>query len=161
AAGRDADRSVEVQEPASQVEGVDAVVAQLAGAIVPVPVPLVVETILIEWPLGSGAEPEIIVHALGNLFVLPAAYAGTIAGDPGAGERNLAELAGADELDRAGERSAAATLRAHLDDALVPPRRLDHAPAFDQVVRDRLLDIDVLAGLTGPDCSQGVPVVGR
>src|SRR5205823_3263728 len=48
---------------------------------------------------------------------------------------------------------------ADLHVALVMPRRLDHAPALD-VVRDRLLDVDVLARLAGPDGGQGVPVVG-
>ena len=59
------------------------------------------------------------------------------------------------------ELRAAAPLRADLHDAVVPPGRLDHAPAFDEVVRDRLLDVDVLARLAGPDGRQGVPVVGR
>ena len=34
-------------------------------------------------------------------------------------------------------------------------------PAFPDVVRDGLLDVDVLAGLAGPDGVEGVPVVGR
>src|SRR5438132_1566092 len=45
AAGADADRRVQVQEPADDVEGVDAVVADLGGAVIPVPVPVVVEAI--------------------------------------------------------------------------------------------------------------------
>jgi len=39
--------------------------------------------------------------------------------------------------------------------------RLHHAPALDDIVRDRLLDVDVLAVLTGPDGGQRVPVVWR
>ena len=44
---------------------------------------------------------------------------------------------------------------------LVPAGDFDHAPAFADVVADRLFDIDVLAGLHGPDGGQGVPVVRR
>ena len=53
----------------------------------------------------------------------------------------------------------AAALGADLHDAVVPPGRIDHAPALEQVVRDRFLDVDVLARLAGPDRGQGVPVV--
>src|SRR5439155_24758797 len=46
-------------------------------------------------------------------------------------------------------------------DPIVVPRGLDDAPAFADVVADRLLDVDVLAGLNGPDGRQRVPVIGR
>ena len=45
--------------------------------------------------------------------------------------------------------------------ALILAGRLDHLPAFEDVVRCRLLDVHVLAGLAGPDRRQRVPVVGR
>ena len=49
-AGADARRGVEVEQHADGVEPVDAVVADLAGAVVPVPVPLVMEAVFIERP---------------------------------------------------------------------------------------------------------------
>ena len=55
----------------------------------------------------------------------------------------------------------AAPLRAGGDDAVVPPRGLDHLPALDDVVADRLLDVDVLARLAGEDRHERVPVIGR
>ncbi len=55
----------------------------------------------------------------------------------------------------------AAALRADLHDALVLARGLDHLAAFPHVVAGGLLDVDVLAGLAGPDGGQRVPVVGR
>ena len=55
----------------------------------------------------------------------------------------------------------AAALRAGLADPVVLAGRLDDAPAFADVVADRLFDVDVLAGLHGPDGGQGVPVVRR
>src|SRR5262249_24040158 len=41
------------------------------------------------------------------------------------------------------------------------PSRFDDAPALGDVVADRLLDVDVLAVLHGPDGREGVPVVRR
>src|SRR5207248_6277536 len=55
----------------------------------------------------------------------------------------------------------AAALRAGLADAVVLAGRLDNAPALADVVADGLFDVDVLAGLHGPDRGQRVPVVGR
>ena len=56
---------------------------------------------------------------------------------------------------------ATAPLRTHLHDALVALGRLEHGAAFVNGLGQRLLDIDVLAGLAGEDGRQGVPVVGR
>src|SRR5262249_12452298 len=65
AAGRDADRGIEIEQPAGEIESMDAVVAYLAGAVIPVPVPLVMEPILIEGPLWCGTEPKAVIDALG------------------------------------------------------------------------------------------------
>src|SRR5438445_529307 len=54
----------------------------------------------------------------------------------------------------------APALRSGLADALVTFSSLDDAPAFADVVADRLLNVDMLAGLETPDGRQGVPVVG-
>src|SRR5207245_86231 len=60
AAAGDARRSVEAGQHADQVEGVDAVVAQLAGAVVPVPVPVVMEAVGVEGTFRSRSEPQIV-----------------------------------------------------------------------------------------------------
>src|SRR5262249_22406570 len=74
-------------------------------------------------------------------------------------EGNLAETARAHKLDSAGKVRPAAALRSHLHDAIVPARSLDHAAAFDDVVRDRLFHVDMFAGLARPYRRQGMPVV--
>ena len=56
--------------------------------------------------------------------------------------------------------SAAALLRADLDHAPVASRCLDHRPALDNIVRDRLLAIDVLAGGARGDEDIRMPVIG-
>src|SRR5262249_5062131 len=56
---------------------------------------------------------------------------------------------------------AGSLLRAVLNDPLVPLRSLDAAPALGDEVTHRLLDVDVLARLAGPDSDERVPVVRR
>ena len=64
-------------------------------------------------------------------------------------------VAGLDQVRRA------APLRADLHDALVLARRRDHRLALDDIDADRLLHLDVGAGLDGGDHRQRVPVVRR
>ena len=55
----------------------------------------------------------------------------------------------------------AAALHAHLHDALVLARRGQHRLPFGDVHADRLLNVDVGAGLRRLDHRQRVPVIGR
>ena len=64
-----------------------------------------------------------------------------------------------DQFDRLAEAAPPAALRAAGRDPVVLAGRLDQLRAFPDVVRDGLLDVDVLAGLHGPDGGQRVPVV--
>ena len=76
-------------------------------------------------------------------------------------ERDLAELAGLNDLLALDPVLPAALLRAGLDDLL---RRLDglhHLGAFFDRVRDRLLDVDVLAGGDRVERHLLVPVIRR
>src|SRR5262249_52109592 len=134
AAAGDARRSVESENGAGHVESVDAVVAQLARAVVPEPVPVVMEAIRVKRPLRRRTEPEIVIDARGHGSVLLTADGLPVAGNPAAGKRHLAELARANELGRAGHLGAAAPLRPHRPDAPVLAGRLDHAAALEQAV---------------------------
>src|SRR5207253_10587248 len=78
-----------------------------------------------------------------------------------AGDQEFAVFARFGELGQRCPRGLATTLRAVLDDAVVLAGRLERDRAFMDVVAGRLLDVDVLAGLAGPDRHEGVPVVGR
>ncbi|MEZ5365980.1 MAG: hypothetical protein R2748_27515 [Bryobacterales bacterium] len=64
--GLGAARDAEVERPAHDVELVDALVAELAVAVVPLPVPLVVQAQLRERAVGRGAFPEVVMDALGH-----------------------------------------------------------------------------------------------
>ena len=59
------------------------------------------------------------------------------------------------------EMRRAALLRAHLDDAIVAARGVDHDAALADGERERLFDVDVLARLARHDRRQRVPVIGR
>src|SRR5205823_8912247 len=72
----------------------------------------------------------------------------------------LADAAAANEVGRLLAPGGRAALDTALNDALVAARRLDHAAALGDAKRQRLLDVDVLAGLAGVDGHQGVPVIG-
>ncbi len=74
---------------------------------------------------------------------------------------DLAELPRPDDLAGLDEVRHAPLLRADLHDALVLVLGLDDRRALGQIVRQRLLDVDVLAGRAGVDGHRHVPVVGR
>src|SRR5262245_9948930 len=73
---------------------------------------------------------------------------------------DLAELATPYVIARRHVAGRTAVLRADLHHAVVFARRFDHSAAFPDIVRWRLLDIDVLTGLAGTDRSRRVPVIG-
>src|SRR5262245_10843732 len=106
--------------------------------------------------------PQVVVHRLGRLLrAADLADARPQLVAQAAGQGDLAQLAGVDEGDGVAQTLLATALRAGLANAVEFAGGLDDAAAFADVVADRLLDVNVLAGLHGPDGGQGVPVVGR
>ena len=151
AGSNDAGRDVQIEDPAESVEGVNAVVTQFAGAVVPHPVPAVMETIGVESPFGCGAEPEIIVDPRGHLSILLLADIGPRTADPGPRMGNFAKLARANQFSGPGQAGTAAALRPQLDHAVVLAGGFDHAPSLDEIMGSRLFHVHVLAGLAGPN----------
>ena len=102
--GRDLRRMGHTEAPAGLVDFVDALVAEVAVAGVPEPVPVVVEAVLREGPLRGGAQPEIVVHAgrHGLLGCAPDGVAPLVA-EP-AGHVDLSELAAPHPLHRLAQR---------------------------------------------------------
>src|SRR5262249_45189727 len=150
-ARRGAGQLVLVEAPARLVHLVDALVAEVAVAVVPEPVPVVVDGavfrgVAVRHLEGGGAAPEVVVHRGGRLLraVHLADRRAELVAEP-AGQLHRADLAGVDEGDRLAHALHAAALGAGLADAVVGARRLDDAPALGDVVADRLLDVDVLA----------------
>ena len=147
--------------PAGDVHLMDALVAHVAVAEVPEPVPVVMDEVAVEGLFGSGAEPEVEVYVAGDFFVglvadAPAGFAAVAFGD-----KEFAVLAAVNGGDLLGPAAAGAALRAVLDDAVVFAGGFNALAAFEDVVAAGFLDVDVFAGLASPDGDEGVPVVGR
>jgi hypothetical protein len=74
-------------------------------------------------------------------------------------ETVVAQVAHGEYCLAEGDRAAA--VGAVLNDSIVLACRLDQLLAFPEAVGTGLFEVDILAGLAGPDRPQGVPVVGR
>ena len=163
AGGVDRLGSLGVEGPEHDVVEVDAPVAHHAAGVVEEPAEEEVESIGVERPLGRGAEPALVVDVGRGLAVGILAHAdgADVLEVPGLHPEDLAELSRADDLDGLLEVGRRALLGADGHDLVGLAGGAEHRLAFGDVVRDRLLDVDVLAGQHGLDRGQGVPVVGR
>src|SRR5579872_2699220 len=137
-----------------------ALVADVAVAGVPDPVPVVGEFIFAIWLPLRGAQEEIPIEAGGDWFIGSVADRKPAAEAEGARMIDLADRALIDQLDRSHLVREGAALRAHLNHPVVLAGGGDHLPALENIVAGGLLDIYVFAGLTSPDGCERVPVIG-
>ncbi len=137
----------------------DAVVAELAVAEIPEPVPVIVDQILMVRLQGGGTQPQVPVEPGRRLHGLLEPDGIAAAGEEEIGLVDVADLAAMDELDRLAEAAPPAALRAAGGDPLVLSRRLDELRALPNIVRDGLFDVDIFARLHGPDGGERVPVI--
>ena len=163
---RDGAAAVLVQGPLRDVQVVRAPVGHLAAGVVVPPAELVVAVRLLALlaigDLRGRAEPEVPVQALGDRRFRDRA-ARRVAVDAALDGLDLADAAGADQLDRQAEHAAeiGSLLAAGLQDAAGVLDRLLDRQRLGDGQRQRLLAVDVLAGLEGLDGDLGMPVVGR
>jgi len=145
-----------------EIEEVDAVVGQLASAVVKEPAVVEAVTVGIVSGLRRRAEIEIPVDARGGRAIGRGPDAGGehVAIDAAAGGDDVAELAGADNLRGLPAVGRGATVNADLDDALGLAGDVDDLAALDDGERERFLDVNVFARAAGVDAHEGVPVVG-
>src|SRR5262249_23904527 len=148
------------EQPADRIERMHGGVSEIAGTVFPEPVPVTREVVRLDGARGRGPEPQIVVDAGRYRTVLRDANRIARAVDHGLARVQFSETAVTQELHGFRENAAAAALRSGLDDAVVAACGVDHQPPFDIVVADRLLDVDILAGLARPDRHQRVPVIG-
>src|SRR5690606_3792131 len=73
---------------------------------------------------------------------------------------NLADDSLMEEFDGFTNVRITAALGTGRNDPLVASCRLDRLAAFPNIVRNRLFDVDIFAGLTGPDRNERMPVIG-
>ena len=139
----------------------NALVADVAVAGIPEPVPVVFEAQLVERAQGRGSKEEIPVHTGRRRAVGLVADGGAPLEAQPLGQVDLADHAFLYGLQSPHLEGRAAVLRADLQHALGLARHLNHPLAFVNVVAGGLFAIDVLARLHRPDRRQRVPVIGR
>src|ERR1039458_6314187 len=147
------------QAPAGHIELVNSLVAQVAVAVIPKPVPVVVQPVSRVLVLGRRSQPEIVVDARRHGFHRLAADGVAPFEAEAAGHVDVAEQAILDVLhNRAAD--AGALLAAVLHHAPVLPRGKSDLAGLEHIVRAGLLHVDVLAGLARPDGLERMAVVG-
>src|SRR5687767_895812 len=155
------------QEPARNVHLMDALVADVAVAVEVDPVPVVVDrtpTRIVPLRRHERRRPAplVVVHRRGDrLWAVRLADAVAALVAEATGHGDLAEVPRLDPLHRLAQPLARADLRARLDDLVVLLGGVHELAPLPHVVRDRLLDVHVLAVLDCPDRAERVPVVRR
>src|SRR5262249_8653736 len=143
------------------IHEMNAVVAELAVAEVPKPVPVVMDQIFVIRLHRGRSHPEIPPEPCGRFLWFLEADRVTISGEKEVGLIDVADGAVVDQLNRLAKAPAPAALSATGSDALVLARCLDQLRTFPNIVGDGLLYVDVLAGLHRPNGGEGVPMVWR
>ena len=139
----------------------DALVADVAIAEIPEPMPVVMNKIRVERLFRRGAGPDVEVELgwrSGDRFVAnaPARLAAIALGD-----QELAVFAALNNCRQTRSVSIRAALRPVLNDAVVFAGGLDALASLENIVATRLLHVNIFARLAGPDCLERMPVVRR
>src|SRR5207245_2668655 len=166
-AGHARRQSVFAQEPPGNVHLMNALVAQIAAAIVPKPVPVVMNRAI----LGAVAPwrdqrrrpaPQIVVDVIRDRLRADAfPYARPALVTEAECDVYFPEIARADPFNRLFDAIAGTALRAGLDDFAILARGFDRLAPFPDVVRNGLFHVNILAHLHRPDSGERVPVIGR
>jgi len=151
------------QGPMDQIEIVDAVIRDLAAAVVEEPTELIKPAIPIVRHLPRRPQPCFPVHAGRGRAVgrIADALGPFVLNMEGAHSRDLAQSATADILRHLAKHGRRAPVQTRLTNPLIPLYRLNHRPPLGDAQRDRLLDIYIFPGLAGMDGLQRMPVIGR
>ena len=152
---------VQVHSPTGKIELVRPCVAGVAVPGIPVPVPVVVAPFLVVRAIRRRSQPAVVVESRGRqtVFGHPVRIAGLEA--ESAGHEYLSDAAIVQELDGLDDIVGGAVIHPDLNSDVVLARRLDHLPAFPDIVGDRLFNVNMFAGLARPDGCQCMPVVGH
>ena len=153
-------RSVGPHHAPRDIEDVHAVVAQLAVARRPRPVPVVVHLVPFERRHRRRSAKRLVIHPVR----IPRRPARDRVAFPVVGRVDILDLpqpAFVQKLDARREPVLRAILRAHLHDAPILCGGLHHLAPLPHGVAHRFLDVDILARLTRPHREQCVPMIRR
>lgn len=150
---------VAVEAPLGDVGVVADPVHHLAAAPVEDPAPVPVVDAL-EGAVGGGAEPEVPVEFGRDLGVGVGGFAAPAGGEADVDADDFADAPVADEFDGAAHFAGGALPAPGLPDAAVLADGVDEGAAFEEVVGEGFLAVDVFAVAGGESADGGVPVVG-
>ena len=148
--------AVFAQSPAGDVHLMDALVADVAAAVGPLPVPIVMELLArFSGRIGAGPLQSCNRRSWGLRTVPrgPIELRRFVA--ERVGEFHFADFAGVNIVDCLNDARMGRRLRARLADFIELPRRFDHAAAFADRVTDGFFDVNVFARLHGPKSPLG------
>src|SRR5262245_26907235 len=145
----------------------NALVAQVAAAIIPKPMPVVMDRAILGAVAARRdqrrrAAPQVVVYVIGHrLRTVGLANARPALVTETARDLDFAEVTRADPFDRLFDALAGTALRAGLDDFAMFARGFDRLAPFPDVVGNGLFHIDILARLHRPDRGERMPMIGR
>ena len=150
------------KHPSSNIHLVDTLITEISITGIEIPVPVVMQIPPRQRLHRSRTDPEVVVDVIrNNLLTVHLADASTwFVADP-TSRLDRSEISVSSPLDRRFIGPAGTVLRTGLNHAPMTASRFNHGTPFMEIVTDGLLDIDILAGFTGPDRLQGMPVIGR
>jgi hypothetical protein len=148
------------ENPSADIHLVDTLVAEIAVACWPDPMPIIVQSLAHQGFFGSRSAPKIVVDGWRNrrrTIHFSNAGPAFIAQTPRAD--NLAKVSVAYPLNALSNAAAGTALGARLNNAIVFACSEDSLTAFPNLMRNGLFDVDILARLDGPNGTERMPVV--
>ncbi len=148
-------------EPARDVDLVNALVAQVPVPVVPDPVPVVVKLFTEDIDFWGGSAPEVKIEAFGDWLRAGHLFdraAWLIAGPSGV--LQFSEGIAFEPFDGGFESSRGAALGSALDDPVVFDCGCCKLASFPNRVRHGFFHVHIFSRLRGPDGGQRVPMIG-
>ena len=152
---------VEPHQVPAIVDAMDAIVPQVACAVIEQPPPVPPHHARAEGTFGGGALPEVIVETGGGVAGPGELHLAIAVGLPRLAEDDPPQRPAADVFRRLAENGGRPHLRPHLDHAVGLAGGGDRPLPLDQVVAGGLFDVDILVGQAAVNGEQGMPVIGR
>ena len=148
-------------EPARDVDLVNALVAQVPVPVVPDPVPVVVELFAEDIDFWGGSAPEVKIEAFGDRLWSGDLFdraTWLVAGPSGVFQ--FSQGIAFEPFDGGFEPSGRTALGAALDDSIVFECRCCKLASFPNRVGHGFFHVHIFSSLRGPNCGERVPVIG-
>ena len=154
-------RQIDAESPAGKVKRMHAVVGHLAAAVMPVPMPVVRDKIVLVRAFRCRPLPEVVIEMLGHGHRFSLADGAPAACVETSRSEYPSDDALVHSLYRLDDERVAASLVAHLHEAIVLASGGDHQPRLGGVMAAGLLDVNMLAGLAAENGRRRVPEIRR